>query len=298
MGVAPLHFYWLEKCLLFLCGGTMKTQVWKCSIIFVMAALFLTSCTQDKQKKDKDTGKKDTPEIEGEIVEGTYNKELETIIADSFCYEIQEDIAVLTEVYQYRETEVLPGGLKYEGKEYSIEKIGDNAFQDASVLRVITLPKGLKEIGTEAFYGCDNIEEITIPDAVQKIGTSVFFNCERLKKVTFGNGVDAVSDEMFSNCYALSEVVFPKKLQHIGTESFWACESLKQMTLPSDIVNVGSRAFYGSGIETMEICSDTLKPEKDVFEGMSQLQSLTVPEKRREDYKLLDTLSQINITGK
>lgn len=276
----------------------MKTQVWKCSIIFVMAALCLTACTQDKQKKtDKDAEKKESNKIEGEIVEGNYDEELETIIADSFCYKIEDDIAVLTEIYQYRETEVIPGGLKYEGKEYPIEKIGENAFQDASVLRVITLPEGLKEIGKEAFYGCDNIEEITIPDTVQKIGTGVFFNCERLKKVTFGNGVDAVSDEMFSNCYELSEVNFPKKLLHIGAESFWGCEKLKQLTLPAEVVNIGSRAFYSSGIESMEICSDTLKPENDAFEGMMQLQSLTVPEKRMEEYKELDMLSEINITS-
>lgn len=289
MGVAPLRFY---------VGEIMKTRVWKCSILFIMAIVFFTACTQDKTKKDKkDAEKKDVVKIEGEIVEGTYNEELETIVADSFCYEIQENIAVLTEIYQYRETEVIPGGLKYEGKEYPIEKIGENAFQDASVLRVITLPKGLKEIQKEAFYGCDNIEEITIPDAVQKIGTGVFFNCERLQKVTFGDGVDAISDEMFSNCYALSEINFPEKLLHVGEESFWACENMKQMTLPEEVVNVGNRAFYGSGIESMEILSATLKPEKGVFEGMTQLQSLTVPEKRQEEYKELDTLSEVEITS-
>lgn len=293
MGVTPcvLFRYEIQICV----RDCMKTKVWKCGFVVALAAIVLTGCTQGKEKKtDKEDTKKE--KTNQNVVDAAYDEELERIIAGSFYYEIEGNAATLTEVYQYQESEELPDAIRYEGKEYSLEKIGVNAFQEDSVLRVITLPQGLKEIGNEAFYGCDNIEEITIPDAVSKIGNGVFFNCERLQKFTFGDGTDTVSDEMFSNCYALSEISFPKKLLHIGAEAFWACENLNQFAIPADVVSIGSRAFYGSGIASMEIQSDSLKPANTMFEGMNQLQTLAVPEKKQEEYKALEVLSEITIS--
>ncbi|MCH5267647.1 MAG: leucine-rich repeat domain-containing protein [Lachnospiraceae bacterium] len=266
-------------------------------VAMAMAVLILfTGCSGDKQKQTKEKSSEDK-NAESIRVEGSYDDELEEIVGDSFFYRIEDGIAVLSGIYQYRESEEIPDILQYEGKDYPIEKIGENAFQDDSVLRLITLPEGMKEIGSNAFYDCDNIEEIVIPDSVKKYGDGIFFNCERLQKAVLGNGLEGIPDEMFSNCYALTEVEYPQGIKYIGKEALWACESLKSFTISGDIVTVGDRAFYASAIETMDIKAESLKISDDIFEGMDKLQELTVPTEYEKDYKALENLSQVSING-
>lgn len=261
-------------------------------VIAIMAVL-LVFCGCSHGQGTEEEGMEET--IEDIKVEGTYDDSTDMIVTDYFAYRIENEVAILSEVLTQQPSATVPNILLYEGKEYPIEIIGENAFQDDSVLLEITLPKGLREIQTGAFYGCDNILEITIPDSVERYGDGIFFNCERLEKVKLGDGLEGIPDEMFSNCYALSEFQCPESLLYIGAEAFWGCENLKKFTFPSKLVSVGSRAFYSSAVETLEIQSSSLKISEDMFEGMDNLQTLTVPADREKDYKAVESLSEVTI---
>ena len=266
---------------------------WRYVITIIVLLLVFSGCSNKQDTTEEETAEKDNS-VKTQV-EGTYDETLDVIVTDDFAYRIEDEAALLSEVLTYKESVVVPDILLYEGKEYPIEIIGENAFQDASAFREITLPEGLREIQAGAFYGCDNILEITIPDSVEKYGDGIFFNCERLEKIVLGDGLEGIPDETFSNCYALSEVQYPDGLLYIGAEAFWGCENLKKFTFSPKLVSVGSRAFYGSAVEALEIQSTSLKISEDIFEGMDDLKTLTVPADDEKDYKALDSLSEVTV---
>lgn len=71
---------------------------------------------------------------------------------------------------------------------FRVNKIGDNAFKDCSLITKITLPESLNEfdysIGEGAFEGCANLMEINIPSELKYLPSSVFKGCESLTSIT------------------------------------------------------------------------------------------------------------------
>ena len=47
----------------------------------------------------------------------------------------------------------IPNSVAYEGKTYSVTRIGEKAFYDCKELTSITLPNSVTSIGDRAFYG-------------------------------------------------------------------------------------------------------------------------------------------------
>ena len=71
----------------------------------------------------------------------------------------------------------IPEKVKYEGTEYSVTSIGNEAFRVCSSLTSITIPNSVTTIGSKAFYECKSLTSITIPNSVTTIGGSAFVNC-------------------------------------------------------------------------------------------------------------------------
>ena len=57
---------------------------------------------------------------------------------------------------------VIPEKVTLDGVEYTITKIGDEAFYDCSYLTSVTIPASVTTIGREAFWGCANLATATI----------------------------------------------------------------------------------------------------------------------------------------
>ena len=61
----------------------------------------------------------------------------------------------------------IPETVSYDGKNYSVERIAENAFADCTNLTIITIPKSVTNIGDNAFKNCWNLRYVrnfaTIP---------------------------------------------------------------------------------------------------------------------------------------
>ena len=62
---------------------------------------------------------------------------------------------------------VIPEKFTYEGMEYSVTSIGNDAFL-GSGLTSVTIPNSVTSIGNEAFRGCSGLTSVTIPNSVPK----------------------------------------------------------------------------------------------------------------------------------
>ena len=65
-----------------------------------------------------------------------------------------ETLNLITSNGSYSGTIEIPSKVTYEGEEYTVTKIGDDAFNCSSKLTSVTIPNGVTSIGNRAFRYC------------------------------------------------------------------------------------------------------------------------------------------------
>ncbi len=101
---------------------------------------------------------------------------------------------------------VIPESVSYNGKEYAVDAIDQNAFYGCRELTSIEIPNTVKTIGDYAFCYCNGLTRIEIPNSVITIGEQAFFECSRLESVIIGNSVTSIGNYAFYYCSNLVEV--------------------------------------------------------------------------------------------
>ena len=82
----------------------------------------------------------------------------------------------------------IPQTVKFDGVDYEVAGIGENAFQGCTGLTEISIPGSVTSIGNRAFYGCTGLTEISIPSSVMRIGVRAFGECSMLINLTIEDG--------------------------------------------------------------------------------------------------------------
>lgn len=85
---------------------------------------------------------------------------------------------------------------------------GTEPQHDASAIRDLVLPAGLKTVGDYAFYNCRNLAHLTLTGSVERLGSDSFMNCP-LQSITLTLGEDGRGclRPLLADCVADLEVV-------------------------------------------------------------------------------------------
>ena len=94
----------------------------------------------------------------------------------------------------------IPEQVSYNGKTYTVNRIGVHAFHRCSELTSVKIPDTVSSIGSGAFYYCSNLESVIIPNNVTSIGESAFEYCSNLESVIIPNRVEIVKPYTFNEC--------------------------------------------------------------------------------------------------
>lgn len=81
------------------------------------------------------------------------------------------------DVEEYAGNIFIPEKVTYDGVEYLVTSIGNNAFRNCAALTSITIPGSVVSIGKYAFENCTALTSITIPEGVVSIGERTFKLC-------------------------------------------------------------------------------------------------------------------------
>jgi len=109
-------------------------------------------------------------------------------------------------VYRTYTEVVVPETVRYEGREYQVTRLDDQAFRYCHFLKEVSLPEGLREMGFQAFMNCTQLPEIHLPAALREIDDMAFYGCASLERVCVGKRVKRWPDMCFSDCERLREI--------------------------------------------------------------------------------------------
>ena len=172
----------------------------------------------------------------------------------------------------------IPTLIQYNGKQYTVTSIGEEAFDWCTSLTSITIPNSVTSIGEGAFYYCSSLTSVTIPNSVTSIGSYAFYNCSSLTSVTIPNSVTSIEYSAFSRCSSLISVTIPNSVTSIESYAFSDCSSLTSIVIPNSVTSIGKSAFYGcSSLTSVTIPNSVTSIGDNAFNGCSSLTSVTIP---------------------
>ena len=204
----------------------------------------------------------------------------------------------------------IPQVVTFEGKEYTVTSIGEEAFFENIGLTSVTIPNSVKGIGDKAFYGCSALTSVTIPNSVTVIGEGAFSGCNALTAINIPGSVESIGMGAFSSCNALSSIIvdkdnavydsrngcnaivmiannmlvagckgtiIPNTVTGIGACAFYGCQSLTSITIPNSVRTIGLNAFaLCLGLSSVNIPSSVITIGRGAFMLCSSLSSVTI----------------------
>ncbi len=124
-----------------------------------------------------------------------------------------------------------------------IEKIGNYAFANYTVLESVSLVNSVKEIGESAFYGCSSLENFVFSNVLESIGEYAFYGCNKLDGICFPDTLQKISASAFAKCNAISKIEIPSSVIEIGGNAFYECNSIETLIIQNGITSITYRAF-------------------------------------------------------
>lgn len=163
---------------------------------------------------------------------------------------------------------VIPETVTWEGKTYTVTKIGDNAFHDHTGLTSIIIPNTVTQIGTRprvsgevsylghCFANCTSLTSIVIPDNVQYISVYAFDGCTGLTDVTIGKSITTlfakirtINYPIFSNCDNITSLTWNAvNCANVGNMN---TSNIEQLTIGPDVQTLPSNFLTDSKITSL-----------------------------------------------
>lgn len=149
---------------------------------------------------------------------------------------------------------VIPGSIVYDGVNWEIEYIGDDAF-----------------------YNYYNLTSVVISDSITSIGERAFQFCNGLTSIVIGNGITSIGEKAFYHCYALTSTIYNGTIAQWCNISFDGSDAnpisyshnltiggtiiTNNLVIPNSVTKIKPYAFdgvdhltnifFGSGLQTI-----------------------------------------------
>lgn len=161
---------------------------------------------------------------------------------------------------------------------------------EATGLREVVLPEGIKKIGRWAFCSCPNLRSVSLPDSVEEIEDMAFESCPNLSTVTLPSRVKKLGYSLFTNNYNLGEINFDC-VEAVGTDAFLTTMGGK-IGVYTDGVVVNFRApckavpanmfYYSCNITCVNIADSVKEIGDEAFSNVASLENVVLPTSVKE----------------
>lgn len=183
-------------------------------------------------------------------------------------FEIDEE-GTLTRYRGFDKNVVIPDGVK---------AIGEEAFENDTLIESVSIPNSVTYIGYGAFSDCTGLKSITIPDSVIETDSGVFYGCTSLTSVQLSNTLTTLASSFFSHCDSLETITLPNSLKSIGSYVFSSCIKLKDISIPTSVTEIHKGAFENcDSLEIVTLPGGIVDIGDIAFANCDRLQSITIP---------------------
>ena len=128
-----------------------------------------------------------------------------------------------------------------------VGNIGDEAFDNQTTLKGLSLGSSVTIIGDYAFNLCSGlIGALNIPNAVTSIGIYAFNNCLGFTgPLTIGNSVNSIGNYAFQNCSGFTGININRAVAPtIGSDVFYGMSSVSPAVIHVPVGATGYAASY------------------------------------------------------
>jgi uncharacterized repeat protein (TIGR02543 family) len=185
----------------------------------------------------------------------------------------------------------IPSSVSYNGDNYAVTAIGENAFYACSYLTTVNIPNSVTSIGYYAFFSCGNLASITIPNTVTSLRSSAFSKCVNLTSITIPSSVTSIGENVFSFCTKLNEItVDNNNLNYSSNNGVLFNKTQTSLiqspqgntntsyTIPNSVTSIGDNAFYySSNLATVNIPNSVTSIGSHAFSDCYKLVSGSIP---------------------
>lgn len=186
---------------------------------------------------------------------------------------------------------VITDTVTYEGSNYAVTSMADDAFADCNQLTSIVLPQTLRNLGKNAFLRCTMLTSCIIPDStITEIPFEAFLKAG-LIEFRVPEGVTYIEQRSFEQMPNLQRVHLANSVKSLTSWSFYNLPALQDPIYNDSLFVLMPDSYQGAytipaGIQVIY---------KSAFYGCTKITSLTIPEgvKRIEHYGLMFSLNAV-----
>ena len=186
---------------------------------------------------------------------------------------------------------VINDTVTYEGANYAVTSMADDAFAGCVQLTSIVLPQTLRNLGKNAFLRCTNLTSCIIPDStITEIPFEAFWG-SGLIEFRVPEGVTYIEQRSFEQMPNLQRVHLANSVQSVSPWAFYILDALQDPIYNDSLFVLMPDSYQGAytipaGIQVIY---------KSAFYGCTKITSLTIPEgvKRIEHYGLMFSLNAV-----
>ena len=201
------------------------------------------------------------------------------ILENGLYYNIVSDSTAELEVNYFVGAATVASTITKNSITFTVTKIVDQAFFNATGLTTVTIPNTIKVIGFDAFAS-SGITSVVIPNSVNTIGNRLFYNCSNLTSVTLPNTLPSINNYMFHNCTSLTSITIPNSVTSIGEYAFFGCNALTTVNFPTSLLTIGTYAFFGcSGLTELKLPVNLTTLEGASFGNCTGVTNVEIPGK-------------------
>ena len=178
-------------------------------------------------------------------------------VIDGINYQLASNLTAkvlpLKDGNKYRGELVIPSYVEYEGKTYTVNYFGANAFVNCENLESISIPATIIGHDWSIFEGCENLHKVNIEDLAAFIrldvggwgtgsplcyGGDLYLNGELVKDLVIPEGIENIGYCKFANCWSIESVTMSSTVKYIGQSSFANCPRLKRIDMSRSSMEV------------------------------------------------------------
>ena len=184
----------------------------------------------------------------------------------------------------------IPANVNYQGKQYSVTSIGDNAFGGCTQVTSVSMPASITSLGEQVFLSCTGLKRITVDanNTVLKDVDGVLFDKSGNKLIAYPNmraanydipeGTVELGAASFFMCNEIKNINFPPTLKKIGMLAFGICSKMNEVTIPETVTDLGDFAFYNcTGLEKAIIKANISELKRYMFSRCTALKEVSLP---------------------